>query len=130
MNRRIIKPKKKLNISVGFACIHATFNNTIISITDLQGNVLAWSSAGSNGFKGSRKKTQYAAQVAAQTAGIQALQLGIKKVGVIINGPGSGREVAIKGLHKNGKGILRIVSIEDKTGVPHNGCRAPKRRRV
>lgn len=129
MNRRITKPKKKLNISVGFACIHATFNNTIISITDLQGNVLAWSSAGSNGFKGSRKKTQYAAQVAAQTASIQALQLGIKKVGVIINGPGSGREVAIKALHNQGKG-LRIVSIEDKTGVPHNGCRAPKRRRV
>ena len=127
MNRKINKPKRKLNISVGFACIHATFNNTIISITDLQGNVLAWSSAGSNGFKGSRKKTQYAAQVAARTATAQAIKLGLKKVGVIINGPGSGRELAIKGLHASGLGI---VSIEDKTGVPHNGCRAPKRRRV
>lgn len=121
------KVKRKVTLSLGFACIHSTFNNTIISITDPKGNVLTWASAGSSGFKGSRKKTQYAAQVAAKNASSKALKLGIKKVGVILNGPGNGREIAIKGLHSTG---LEILSIEDQTGVPHNGCRPPKRRRI
>ncbi|AGI98874.1 ribosomal protein S11 (chloroplast) [Nannochloropsis oceanica] len=127
MNQKLNKGKRKINLSLGFACIHSTFNNTIISITDPKGNVVTWASAGSSGFKGSRKKTQYAAQMAAKNASAKALKLGIKKVGVILNGPGNGREIAIKGIHATG---LEIISIEDKTGVPHNGCRAPKRRRV
>lgn len=124
---KLKKVKKKINTSVGYACIHATFNNTIISVTDLKGNVLVWASAGSSGFKGSRKKTPFAAQIAAQNAGLKAFKLGIRKVGVTIQGPGNGREIAIKGIQSSG---LDIMSIEDKTGVPHNGCRAPKRRRV
>jgi small subunit ribosomal protein S11 len=127
MNDKIKKVKRKINTAIGFACIHATFNNTIISITDHTGNVLTWASAGSSGFKGSRKKTPFAAQIAAQNAGLKAFKLGVRKVGITINGPGNGREIAIKGIQSSG---LDIISIEDKTGVPHNGCRAPKRRRV
>jgi len=127
MADKLKKAKRKINTSVGFACIHATFNNTIVSITDHKGNVLTWASSGSSGFKGSRKKTPFAAQIAAQNAALKAFKLGVRKVGVTINGPGNGREIAIKSIQSSG---LDILSIEDKTGVPHNGCRAPKRRRV
>lgn len=127
MAEKLKKIKRKINTLVGFACIHATFNNTIVSITDHNGNVLSWASAGSSGFKGSRKKTPFAAQIAAKNAGLKAFKLGVRKVGITINGPGNGREIAIRGIQSSG---LDILSIEDKTGVPHNGCRAPKRRRV
>ena len=127
MAEKLKKVKRKLNTLVGFACVHATFNNTIVSITDHQGNVITWSSAGSSGFKGSRKKTPFAAQIVAQNAGIKAFKLGVRKVGITLKGPGKGREIAIKGIQSSG---LDILSVEDKTGVPHNGCRTPKRRRV
>ncbi len=111
----------------GIAHIHATFNNTIITITDPNGNVLAWSSTGCNNFKGSRKGTPFAAQIAAQAAATSAKEHGVRQVDVRVKGPGSGRESSIRALQAGG---LEVKSIKDVTPVPHNGCRAPKRRRV
>ena len=123
------KPRKKLKVQVtsGIAHIHATFNNTIVTITDRQGNVLCWSSTGIVKFTGSKKATPFAAQVAAEDAAKKALSLGVKEVEVFIKGPGSGRESAIRALAAAG---LVITSIRDVTPIPHNGCRPPKRRRV
>ena len=123
------KNKKKIrkNITTGIATVHATFNNTIISITDTSGNVIAWSSAGSRGFKGSRKSTPYAAQIAADHVAIKAQEQGIKTLSVKIKGPGSGRETALRALQARG---FIILSIKDTTPMPHNGSRPPKKRRV
>nr|YP_010032347.1 ribosomal protein S11 [Schizocladia ischiensis]QOW07554.1 ribosomal protein S11 [Schizocladia ischiensis] len=121
------KKKGKHNVITGVAHIKSTFNNNIITITDLDGNTLSWGSAGSAGFKGSRKSTPYAAQLAAEKATVQARDYGLKKVEVVIKGQGSGRETAIRSLYSNG---LEIISITDITAVPYNGCRPPKRRRV
>ena len=118
-------PKK--NISSGIAYVKSTFNNTIITITDLYGNVIAWSSAGQKGFKGSRKSTPYAAQVAADAAASKALEYGIKILSVEVKGPGSGRETALRALQARG---FKIISIKDTTPMPHNGTRPPKKRRV
>ena len=122
-----IKKKVKKNISTGIAYVNATFNNTIITITDDHGNVLAWSSAGYKGFKGSRKSTPYAAQVAADDVAVKAQEYGLKTLNVLIKGPGSGRETALRALQSRG---FKILSIKDKTPIPHNGARAPKKRRV
>ena len=122
-----IKKKIKKNISSGIAFVNATFNNTIISITDDHGNVLAWSSAGAKGFKGSRKSTPYAAQIAADDAASKAQEYGLKTLNVQVKGPGSGRETALRALQARG---FKILSIVDKTPMPHNGARAPKKRRV
>ena len=119
--------KEKKNIAYGAAHIQATFNNTIITITDPNGNVLTWSSAGNLGFKGSRKGTPYAAQIAAASAAKKAMDYGLKQVDIYVKGPGSGRESAIRALQAAG---LEINLIKDVTPVPHNGCRPPKRRRV
>jgi small subunit ribosomal protein S11 len=119
--------KEKKNVPFGIAHIHATFNNTIITITDPNGNVLAWSSTGCNNFKGSRKGTPFAAQIAAQAAATSAKEHGVRQVEVRVKGPGSGRESSIRALQAGG---LEVKSIKDVTPVPHNGCRAPKRRRV
>ena len=122
------KKKKKGNIDqLGVAHIKATFNNTHITLTDKFGNVVAWSTAGSSGFKGSRKSTAYAATLAAEKAGQEAVQLGMKTIEVRVKGPGSGRESAIRALAVAG---LEVMSIRDVTPLPHNGCRPPKRRRV
>ena len=121
------KKKIKRNITTGIACVHATFNNTIISITDTSGNVIAWSSAGSRGFKGSRKSTPYAAQIAADHVAIKAQEQGIKTLSVKIKGPGAGRETALRALQARG---FIILSIKDTTPMPHNGSRPPKKRRV
>ena len=125
----MVNPKKKVkkNIQSGIAHIKATFNNTVVTITDVAGNVLAWSSAGARGFKGSRKSTPFAAQQAAQRCAQTAMRNGIREVEIRVKGPGSGRESAISALQQVG---LRISSIEDVTSLPHNGCRPPKRRRV
>ena len=119
--------KKKKILTAGVVSISATFNNTIVTISDSQGDAVVWSSAGANGFKGSRKSTPYAAQVTAEKAALKAMELGLKTVYVKIQGPGAGRESAVRGLTNVG---LTITSINDITPVPHNGCRAPKRRRV
>jgi len=119
--------KEKKNIHTGSAHIQATFNNTIVSITDQNGNVVAWSSSGSLGFKGSRKGTPYAAQMAAEAAAKKAMDFGMKQLDVFVKGPGAGRESAIRALQAAG---LDINLIKDVTPVPHNGCRPPKRRRV
>ncbi|MCE5311830.1 MAG: 30S ribosomal protein S11 [Nitrospiraceae bacterium] len=119
--------KVKKNIPSGAAHIQTTFNNTIISITDQTGNVISWSSAGSLGFKGSRKGTPFAAQMAAEAAAKKAMEMGLRHVDVYVKGPGSGRETAIRALQVVG---LEITLIKDVTPVPHNGCRPPKRRRV
>lgn len=119
--------KIKKNIPVGAAHIQTTFNNTIVSITDPSGNVIAWSSAGSLGFKGSKKGTPFAAQMASETAAKKAMEMGLRHVDVYVKGPGSGRETAIRALQAAG---LEITMIKDITPVPHNGCRPPKRRRV
>ncbi len=122
------KPKKaRKNVLDGIAHIHASFNNTIITITDRQGSARAWASSGGQGFKGSRKSTPFAAQVAAEKAGNAAQEHGLKNVEVRVGGPGPGRESAVRAL--NGCG-LKITSIEDVTPIPHNGCRPPKKRRV
>ena len=123
------KPKKKAKVHVtsGVAHIQATFNNTIVTITDKQGNVLCWASTGAVGFSGSKKATPFAAQVAAENAAKKAVSLGVKEVEVYVKGPGSGRESAIRALQAAG---LSITMIRDVTPVPHNGCRPPKRRRV
>jgi small subunit ribosomal protein S11 len=121
------KSKRKSVDAEGMAHIKATFNNTLITITDLQGNVVAWGSAGKAGFKGSKKSTPFAATVAAEQAGREAVQLGMKRVHVRLQGPGSGRESAIQALAAAG---LQVRSIRDVTPIPHNGCRPPKKRRV
>ncbi len=123
------KPKKKVNlgITIGVAHIQATFNNTIITITDPKGNVISWASAGMAGFKGSRKSTPFAAQLTAKTAADKAIELGLKEVKVFVKGPGAGRESAIRSLQAAG---LQVNLIKDVTPIPHNGCRPPKRRRV
>ena len=125
--KRTTKKKERRNVPHGVAHIHATFNNTMISISDSEGNVLTWSSAGRNGFKGSRKGTPFAAQVAAQNAAHLARDLGVQSVDVLVKGPGGGRESAIRSLQAAG---LSIKSIKDVTPIPHNGCRPRKRRRV
>ena len=125
--KKIIKAKGAKNISVGIANILATFNNTLVSITDMQGHVIGWSSAGRVGFKGSRKSTAYAAQQVAQDAARQAMSHGMKEIEVRVKGPGSGRESAIRALQAIG---LEITTIKDVTPVPHNGCRPRKKRRV
>jgi small subunit ribosomal protein S11 len=123
-----VKKKKKIQVDVtGKVFIKATFNNVIVTITDVYGNVISWSSAGRNGFKGSRKNTPFAAQVTAEAAAKEAHDLGLRKVDVFVKGPGSGREAGIRSLQTVG---LEVLSIRDITPVPHNGCRPPKRRRV
>jgi len=121
------RKKVRKNVSDGIAHIHASFNNTIITITDRQGNALAWSTSGAQGFKGSRKSTPFAAQVAAEVAGRAAQESGIKTVEVRITGPGPGRESTVRALNSVG---IKVTSIADITPVPHNGCRPPKRRRI
>ena len=121
------KKKIKKNIPVGIAHVNATFNNTIVSIADNSGNVIAWSSAGANGFKGSRKSTPYAAQIAADAAATKAQEHGLKILTVKLKGPGSGRETALRALQSRG---FKILSIKDTTTMPHNGSRPPKKRRV
>ena len=122
-----VRKKVKKNVSDGIAHVHASFNNTIITITDRQGNALSWATSGVAGFKGSRKSTPFAAQVAAETAGRVALEYGIKTLEVRIKGPGPGRESSVRALNALG---IKISSIADITPVPHNGCRPPKRRRI
>jgi small subunit ribosomal protein S11 len=122
-----VRRKERKNVAHGVAHIKSTFNNTIISITDPQGNVVSWASAGQVGFKGSRKSTPYAAQMAAEAAARRAQEHGMRKVDVLVKGPGSGRETAIRSLQAVG---LEVGSIADVTPQPHNGCRPPKRRRV
>ena len=122
-----LRRKEKKNIAVGQAHIKSTFNNTIVSITDPSGSVIAWASSGGVGFKGSRKSTPYAAGMAAESAARQAAEHGVKKVDVLVKGPGSGRETAIRSLQAAG---LEVGSIQDVTPQAHNGCRPPKRRRV
>ena len=121
------KKKVKKNVGSGIAHVQSSFNNTIVTITDLMGNVIAWSSAGSRGFKGSRKSTPFAAQVAAENSAREAVNMGLKRVEVWVKGPGAGREAAIRSLQAAG---LEISAIKDVTPIPHNGCRPPKRRRV
>ncbi len=125
--KKRVGKKIKKNVVNGVAHIQTTFNNTIVTITDQSGNVIAWSSAGGLGFKGSRKGTPFAAQIASETAAKKAMEMGLKHVDVYVKGPGSGRETAIRALQASG---LEITLIKDVTPVPHNGCRPPKRRRV
>jgi small subunit ribosomal protein S11 len=123
-----LKKKKKIQVDItGKVFIKATFNNVIVTMTDVYGNVISWSSAGRNGFKGSRKNTPFAAQVTAEAAAKEAYDLGLRKVDVYVKGPGSGREAGIRSLQAVG---IEILSIRDITPIPHNGCRPPKRRRV
>ena len=121
------KRRERKNIAYGIAHIKSSFNNTIVSITDQAGNVIAWASAGNVGFKGSRKSTPFAAQMAAEKAARGAMEHGVRKVDVQVKGPGSGRETAIRSLQNTG---IEVTGIKDVTPVPHNGCRPPKRRRV
>jgi small subunit ribosomal protein S11 len=122
-----VRKKERKNITSGVAHVNATFNNTMITITDAQGNTVAWSSSGTMGFKGSRKSTPYAAQIAAEDAGKKAMEHGMKTLEVLVHGPGSGRESALRALQAVG---FTVTTIHDTTAVPHNGCRPPKRRRV
>lgn len=122
-----VKRRERKNITNGIAHVNSTFNNTIITIADVQGNTISWSTAGAMGFKGSRKSTPYAAQIASEDAGKKAMEHGIKTLEVEVKGPGSGRESALRALMALG---ITITSIRDVTPIPHNGCRAPKRRRV
>jgi small subunit ribosomal protein S11 len=124
--KRVKKSKRRVD-ALGVAHIRATFNNTIIALTDATGGVISWASAGRSGFKGSKKSTPFAAQVAAETAAREAMEMGLRKVEVWVKGPGSGREASIRSLAAAG---LEITSIRDVTPIPHNGCRPPKRRRV
>ncbi len=121
------KKKQKKVVPIGIANIKSTFNNTIITISDIFGNTICWSSAGTSGFKGARKNTPFAAQSAARNVALKALEVGMEKIEVIIKGRGNGRETSIRALKATG---LNILSIEDRTGVPHNGCRPPKKRRI
>ncbi|HLB63569.1 MAG TPA: 30S ribosomal protein S11 [Anaerolineales bacterium] len=125
--RRTVGRKGKRTLSHGQAHIHATFNNTIVTITDSQGNTVVWASAGHSGFKGSRKSTPYAARLAAQEALGAATELGLQELEILVKGPGPGREAAIRAIQGSG---IRVRSITDVTPVPHNGCRPPKKRRV
>lgn len=128
MAKVVRKTKKKVHIdAIGVAHIKASFNNIIVTLTDVYGNTISWSSAGKNGFKGSRKNTPFAAQVSAENAAKEAYDLGLRRVDVFVKGPGSGREAAVRALNTSG---LQILSIRDITPIPHNGCRPPKRRRV
>ena len=122
-----VRKKVKKNVAEGIAHVHASFNNTIVTITDRQGNTLAWATSGSNGFKGSRKSTPFSAQVAADRAGRLAQESGVKNLEVLIKGPGPGRESAVRALNACG---INITQNSDVTPVPHNGCRPPKKRRV
>lgn len=122
-----VRRRDRKNIPRGKAYIRATFNNTMVTLTDPNGNVIAWSSAGANGFKGSRKSTPFAAQMTAEAAARRAQEHGLRQVDVYVKGPGSGREMAIRSLQAAG---VQVVSITDTTPIPHNGCRPPKRRRV
>ncbi|CAG7603500.1 30S ribosomal protein S11 [Candidatus Vallotia tarda] len=122
-----VRKKVKKSIAEGVVHVHASFNNTIITITDRQGNALAWATSGGQGFKGSRKSTPFAAQVAAESAGRAAIEYGVKNLEVRIKGPGPGRESAVRALHGLG---IKITTISDETPIPHNGCRPPKRRRI
>ena len=121
------KKKTKKNVLNGIAYVQSTFNNTIVSIADTHGNIIAWASAGQKGFKGSRKSTPYAAQIAADAAAVKALEVGMKTLSVEVKGPGSGRETALRALQAKG---FKIISIKDTTPMPHNGTRPPKKRRV
>jgi len=122
-----VRKKVKKNVAEGVVHVHASFNDTIITITDRQGNALAWATSGGQGFKGSRKSTPFAAQVAAESAGRVAMEYGVKNLEVRIKGPGPGRESAVRALHGLG---IKITAISDVTPIPHNGCRPPKRRRI
>jgi small subunit ribosomal protein S11 len=125
--RKPAKKKNKKNVATGIAYVQSTFNNTVVTITDVNGNTVAWSSAGSRGFKGSRKSTPFAAQLAAEEAARKAMEHGMRTVAIFVNGPGAGRESAVRALHTVG---LKVANIRDVTPIPHNGCRPPKRRRV
>lgn len=128
MAKVVKKTKKKVHVdAVGVAHIRASFNNVIVTLTDIYGNTISWSSAGKNGFKGSRKNTPFASQVTAEAAAKEAYDLGLRKVDVFVKGPGAGREAAIRAINTAG---IEILSIKDNTPIPHNGCRPPKRRRV
>lgn len=127
MVKKIVKKKVKKNISHGICCIQASFNNTIVTFTDPQGNAVSWASAGQLGFRGSKKSTPFAAQMASTEAGKKAVEHGMSTVDVRVKGPGAGRENAIRALVGCG---LKITSVSDRSPIPHNGCRAPKRRRV
>jgi len=127
MVQKIKTKKDKRIIPLGVVHIQSTFNNTIVTISDIKGDTLSWASAGSTGFKGARKSTPFAAQTAAEKAALDAINLGLKKVEIVVKGQGSGRETAIRSIQGAG---LEIISIKDITPVPHNGCRPPKRRRV
>ncbi len=127
MEKKVSKKRAKRVAEIGIAHIKSTFNNTIISLSDMSGNVISWASAGAQGFKGARKSTPFAAQKAAENAAKKAMSLGLKKIEVYIKGPGAGREAAIRALQAVG---LEISVIKDVTATPHNGCRPPKRRRV
>lgn len=122
-----VKRRERKNITSGVAHVSATFNNTVVTIADAQGNAIAWSSSGQQGFKGSRKSTPYAAQLASENAGRKAMEHGVKTIEVRVSGPGSGRESALRALQAVG---FTITSIKDVSAIPHNGCRPPKRRRV
>lgn len=121
------KRRKQLSDPNGMVFIKATFNNVLVTVTDANGNAISWSSAGKEGFKGSRKNTPYAAQLSAETAATAAHEMGLRRVEVFVKGPGSGREAAVRALASSG---LEVTSIKDRTPIPHNGCRPPKRRRV
>ena len=122
-----VRRREKKNIATGVAHVNSTFNNTMITISDVQGNTIAWSSAGAEGFKGSRKSTPFAAQLAAESAGKKAKENGVKTIEIEVRGPGAGRESALRALQSTG---FIITAIKDVTPIPHNGCRPPKRRRV
>ncbi len=127
IKKKVVKKKVKKNVQTGIAHIQSTFNNTIITITDVGGSTLAWSSAGQEGFKGSRKSTPFAAQMAATACAKNAMEHGVRTLGVYVKGPGAGRESALRALQAAG---MKITMIRDVTPIPHNGCRPPKRRRV
>ena len=126
-SRKGTKRKVKKNVQSGIAHIQSTFNNTIITITDVQGNCISWSSAGSRGFKGSRKSTPFAAQLAAEDAARKAMEHGMRSIGIYVKGPGAGREAALRALNAAG---FKVTHIRDVTPIPHNGCRPPKKRRI
>ena len=126
-SKKPAKKKAKKNVATGIAHIQSTFNNTVVTITDVNGNAVAWSSAGSRGFKGSRKSTPFAAQLAAEEAARKAMEHGMRSIAVFVKGPGAGRESALRALQTAG---FKVTLIRDVTPVPHNGCRPPKRRRV